>query len=295
MPAITQLEPALLSRLDALRLAARRIQWGSRLGGRFAINRRGSSIEFADYAQYTPGDDIRTIDWNLYARLDRLFVKLFKEEIELSVEIAIDASASMALPTEQKFFRAVHLGLCLAYIGLASRHQVRMSWLRPGMPTATSWCTRRSAFDRLETAAGDVVPAGQVAIAEWVRRAVAVLQMHGGQLLLISDCLAPPAEWFKALHLLMTKRLEIRVIQILSPEELQPSRLFQGGVVVDSETGRTHELNYPSEELARAIGEHNECLDRFCKRHGILFVQHRLDESLERFVLKTLTTRGFLE
>ncbi len=278
-----------------MRLAARRIQWGSRLGGRFTISRRGSSIEFADYAQYTPGDDIRTIDWNLYARLDRLFVKLFKEEIELSVEIVIDASASMGLPTEQKFFRALHLGLCLAYIGLASRHQVRMSWLRSGAPTATSWCVRRSAFDRLETAAREVAPGGQVAIAEWVRRAVAALQMHGGQLLLISDCLAPPAEWVRALHLLMTKRLEIRIIQILTPEELQPARLFQGGVLVDSETGRTHELNYRPEELARAIGEHNERLDRFCKRHGILFVQHRLDESLESFVLKTLTVRGFLE
>ncbi|MBI4354068.1 MAG: DUF58 domain-containing protein, partial [Candidatus Omnitrophica bacterium] len=91
-PRVSPLDPALRLRLDALRLAARRIQWGSRLGGRFAINRRGSSVEFADYAQYTPGDDIRTIDWNLYARLDRLFVKLFKEEIELSVEIVVDAS-----------------------------------------------------------------------------------------------------------------------------------------------------------------------------------------------------------
>ena len=84
------------------------------MGGRFTINRRGSSVEFADYAHYTPGDDIRTIDWNLYARLERLFVKVFKEEIELSGEIVIDATASMGLPTEEKFSRATRLGLCLA-------------------------------------------------------------------------------------------------------------------------------------------------------------------------------------
>src|SRR3989338_11375022 len=98
MAVIPALDPRLLSRLEPLRLAARRIQWGTRLGGRFPIHRRGSSVEFADYAQYTPGDDIRSIDWNLYARLDRLFVKLYKEEIELSVEVVIDATASMGLP-----------------------------------------------------------------------------------------------------------------------------------------------------------------------------------------------------
>ena len=295
MPAIAPLDPAFLSRLETLRLAARRIQWGARLGGRFPINRRGSSVEFADYAQYAPGDDIRSIDWNLYARLERLFVKVYKEEIELSVEVMIDATASMGLPTRDKFARATHLGLCLAYIGLAGRSQVRLSWMRPGGLSATSWCTRRVAFDRLERCTQDVVPSGQVTMGEWVRRAVATLRMHGGQVVWLSDCLTPPAEFFRAMHLLMMKRLEIRVIQVLSPEELQPARLFRGGVVVDSETGRTHELHYRPDELAKAVREHNEQLDRFCKRNGILFVQHRLDEPLETFLLKTLTARGLLE
>ena len=68
MPRDVALDPALLRKLDVLRLGVRWVRWGTRSGGRFAINRRGSSIEFADYAAYTPGDDIRAIDWNLYAR-----------------------------------------------------------------------------------------------------------------------------------------------------------------------------------------------------------------------------------
>jgi uncharacterized protein (DUF58 family) len=96
----TVLDPNFLARLEALRLSIRQVRWGSRLGGRFLINRRGSSIEFADYVAYAPGDDIRSIDWKLYARLDRLFVKTYKEEIELAAELLIDATASIRAPID---------------------------------------------------------------------------------------------------------------------------------------------------------------------------------------------------
>ena len=83
------LTPPLLARLDALSLSIRAVRAGAHLGGRFAVNRRGSSVEFAEHAPYHPGDDIRAIDWNLYARLDKLFIKTYREEIELSVEVIV--------------------------------------------------------------------------------------------------------------------------------------------------------------------------------------------------------------
>ncbi len=295
MPAVSLFDSAFLSRLEALRLSVRRVRWGSRLGGRFLINRRGSSIEFADYSAYTPGDDIRSIDWNLYARLDRLFVKTYKEEIELAVEVIIDATASMGLPTIQKFERACHLGLALAYIGLAAHHQVRMSWIKPGRALATSWCVHRPELATLRQQCERVTPEGQVMLSDWVHQAVTTWRMRGGQALILSDGMHPPADCFRALHLLMQKHLEVKVIQVLSAEELDPARLFRGGVLVDSETGLTHELAYRPAELAQAVLDHNESLLRFCKRHGILFVQYRLNESPEEFVLKTLPARGFLE
>ena len=295
MPAASVVDPQLLARLEALRLAVRHVQWGTRLGGRFVINRRGSSVEFADYAEYTPGDDIRTIDWNLYARLNRLFVKLYKEEIELSVEIIVDATASMALPTAKKFSRATELALCLAYIGLAGRHQVRLSWIASGRPSATAWAVKRADMARLTASAASAAPSGQISMAGWMQRAVAALRMHGGQAILITDGMVRPAEFFQAMHLLAMKHLEVKVVQVLTPEELQPARLMRGGRLIDSETGSTHELAYRPEELARAVLEHNEQLARFCKRQGIPWVQHRLDESLEPFLLKTLPMSGFLE
>ncbi|MGH2669327.1 MAG: DUF58 domain-containing protein, partial [bacterium] len=113
------LTPAFISRLEALQISVKWVRAGNQLGGRFPINRRGSSVEFADYAAYCAGDDIRAIDWNLYARLDRLFVKTYKEEIVLSVELLVDATPSMGLPSPEKFERAKRLAVSLGYVGLA--------------------------------------------------------------------------------------------------------------------------------------------------------------------------------
>ena len=288
-------DAALLRKLDTLRLTIRRVQWGRHFGGPFVISRRGSSLEFADYSAYTPGDDIRFIDWNLYARSDRLFVKTYHEEVELSVELLIDATTSMGLPTTEKFERAIQLGLCLAHVGVMGRHHVRLSWITDGPPQATPWASRRTGITRLAEACASVTPSTTVTLSAWMQRAVGALRVRGGQVILLSDCLYRLPDWFRAITLLLNRHVEVKVIQLLTPRELDPARLFRGGVVVDSETGLTHELAYRPEELARAMEEHTEQLVRFCKRHGVLFLQHRLDESLEVCVLKTLPARGFLE
>jgi uncharacterized protein (DUF58 family) len=294
-PAENWLAPEFISRLEALQLSIRWVRAGNRLGGRFAINRRGSSVEFADYAAYSPGDDIRAIDWNLYARLDRLYIKTYKEEITLSVEIVVDATASMRLPTTEKFIRASRLAVSLGYIGLAGRHHVRLSWIAPGPVSTSPWFHHRSHLFRMEEQAAARQPAGQVTLDEWMRRAVLTMRIHGGQTIILTDGMVRPAEFFRALHSLRTRNVEVKVIQVLSPQELHPAVLAKGGVLVDVETGQTHQLAYSAGELSRAVAEHNELLARFCKRHGILFAQHRLDEPLETFITKTLPSRGFLE
>ena len=289
------LTPAFLNRLEALRLSVRWVRAGHRLGGRYPVNRRGSSIEFADYAPYYPGDDIRAIDWNLYARLDRLFVKTYKEEIELTVEVLVDATSSMGLPTPAKFERAKQLAVSLGYIGLTERHYVRLDWISEARIIPGSWLRQRSDLARLVGLAEAARVNGRVGFPEWIQRAVFALSMRGGQAILITDGMIRPAEFFRGLHLLMVRNLEVKVIQILTPEELHPSRLLRGGLLVDVETGDTHQLAYSAAELARAVADHNELLARFCKRHGIPFARHTLDESLETFLFKTLPARGFLE
>lgn len=295
MPAAAWLTPQFIGRLEALQLSVKWIRAGNKLGGPFTVNRRGSSMEFADYAAYAPGDDVRAIDWNLYARLDRLFVKTYKEEIELSVEILVDATTSMVLPTPDKFERAKRLAVSLGYIGLTGGHHVRLSWIRPGKMSASPWYHQRKDLARLVEQAENARVEGQTTYAEWMRRATAALRIRGGQALLITDGMVRPADFFQALHTLMIRNLEIKVIQVLTPQELKPAMLFTGGTLIDAETGATHQLAYTPAELERAMMEHNELLVRFCKRHGIAFVQHRLDESLDSFITRTLPQRGFLE
>ena len=295
MAAAAWLTPTFINRLEALQLSVKWVRAGNRLGGRFPINRRGSSVEFADYAAYCAGDDIRAIDWNLYARLDRLFVKTYKEEVALSVELLVDATPSMGLPSPEKFERAKRLAVSLGYVGLAGGHHVRLSWIRAGSTPAGPWFHRRNDLFRLAALAAEAGVDAQVSLADWMERAAIALRLHGGQAILITDGMSRPADFFRALHVLMVRNLEVKVIQVLTPQELHPARLLQGGLLVDSETGTTHELAYTPAELERAVAEHNETLVRFCKRRGIPFARHRLDESLETFITKTLPVHGFLE
>ncbi len=306
MPASAWLTPAFIRRLEALELSVRWVRAGNKLGGRFPINRRGSSVEFADYSPYCAGDDIRAIDWNLYARLDRLFVKTYKEEVVLSVELMVDATASMSLPTPRKFERAARLAVSLGYIGLASGHYVRLSWIAPGAPEASPWFRTRHDLFRLAERARRAAPGlpacqgqaqagGQVAMEEWMRRAAIALRIHGGQAIVITDAMVRPAELFRALHTLLVRNLEVKLIQVLTPQELHPASLARAGVLVDVETGRTHQLAYRPAELERAVADHNEQVARFCKREGIAFAQHRLDESLDTFITTRLPIHGFLE
>ena len=289
------LTPNFISRLEALELSVRWVRAGSRLGGRFPINRRGSSVEFADYTPYSAGDDIRAIDWNLYARLDRLFVKTYKEEIELSVEMIIDATASMELPTPAKFERAKQVGISLGYVAITDRHYVRLSWVQPGAITSSPWFHQRADLSRMVERADAAIVQGHLPLSEWMARAATTLRMRGGQVILITDGMYRPADFFRAMHVLMVRNAEVKVVQVISPQELHPSRLFRAGLLIDAETGGTHQLNYRPAELERAVADHNEQLIRFCKRHGIPFAQHRLDEPLESFMVRTLPTRGFLE
>src|SRR5271157_963927 len=118
-----------LARLEQLRVKTRREYMGQGKGSHLSP-RRGSSLEFADFRHYTPGDDFRYIDWSLYGRSDKLYIKLFKEEEDLLTYIFIDASASMGYPAaDRKFESAVAIGLALAYVALSSGDRVMIRLL----------------------------------------------------------------------------------------------------------------------------------------------------------------------
>src|SRR5437870_11323938 len=117
------LEPHFLARLEQLELVSRKIFLG-RMKGERRSKRKGQSVEFADYRNYVVGDDLRHLDWNLYARLDKLFIRLFMEEEDLHVYILVDNSLSMDFGTPSKLHYARQVAAALAFIGLVNMDRV---------------------------------------------------------------------------------------------------------------------------------------------------------------------------
>src|SRR3954451_21389358 len=124
----TVFDEAFLRQLDRLKVLMKQPVRGGLKGGRRSV-KRGQSVEFADYRDYTMGDDLRQLDWNVYARLEKLFVKLFVEEEDVTITFLVDASASMTAGRPPKLLFAKRAAAALGYIGLASDDRVSVSVL----------------------------------------------------------------------------------------------------------------------------------------------------------------------
>src|SRR5688572_10729333 len=119
------LDSALMAKLEQVDVLSRKI-FAGKLQGERRSKKRGISVEFADYRHYAHGDDLRFVDWNIYARLDKLFLKMFIEEEDLSLVIAVDTSASMNWGNPSKFIFGQKLAMALGYIGLANHNRVTL-------------------------------------------------------------------------------------------------------------------------------------------------------------------------
>ena len=229
----TVFDEAFLRQLERLLLLMRSPVRGGLKGGRRSV-KRGQSVEFADYRDYSMGDDLRQLDWNVYARLEKLFVKLFVEEEDVTITLLVDASASMASGHPHKLLFAKRAAAALGYIGLASEDRIAVSALsgriarrRPALRGSGRVFRLLADLSAIEVADG---PTDLVAAA---RHAAA--QLHGrGVVVLLSDLLDPAAD--RVIRELAATGSELIVLHILSPDELDP--VLEGDLrLVDRETG----------------------------------------------------------
>ena len=229
----TVFDERFLRQLERLLLIMKRPVRGGLKGGRRSV-KRGQSVEFADFRDYSLGDDLRQLDWNVLARLEKLFIKLYVEEEDVTVTFLIDCSASMAAGEPPKLQFAKRAAAALGYIGLASEDRVAVSSLagRAGRRQVALRGSGRvfrllSALSSLGAADGatDLLAAARHAGAQLRGRGVVVL---------ISDLLDPAAD--KVIRELAATGSELIVLHVLSPEELDPS--MEGDVrLVDVESG----------------------------------------------------------
>ena len=229
----TVFDEAFLRQLERLLLLMRSPVRGGLKGGRRSV-KRGQSVEFADYRDYALGDDLRQLDWNVYARLERLFVKLFIEEEDVTVTLLVDASASMASGHPDKLVFAKRAAAALGYIGLASEDRVVVSALAGRMARRRAGLRGSGRVFRLLADLSAIEPAdGPTDLVAAARHAGA--QLHGrGIVVLVSDLLDPAAD--RVIRELAATGSELIVLHVLAPDELDPP--LEGDLrLVDVETG----------------------------------------------------------
>ena len=229
----TVFDEAFLRQLERLLLIMRSPVRGGLKGGRRSV-KRGQSVEFADYREYTLGDDLRQLDWNVYARLERLFVKLFVEEEDVTVTLLVDASASMAAGHPSKLLFAKRAAAALGYIGLASEDRIAVTALNGRTARRRASLRGSGRVFRLLADLSAIQSAdGVTDLVAAARHAAA--QLHGrGVIVLLSDLLDPGAD--RVIRELAATGSELIVLHVLSPDELDPP--LEGDLrLVDSETG----------------------------------------------------------
>ena len=245
------LDSRLMAKLDAIDVVSRKI-FSGKVQGERRSKRRGQSIDFADFRPYVHGDDLRFVDWNIFGRLDRLFLKMFLEEEDLSLIIALDTSASMRAGNPDAFDYARKVAMALAYVGLVNQHRVSLVGFSQGhIERASNLRGRRKAADvaswllRRE-------PEGASGFEE-AMRLVGTTRVGRGVMIVLSDFLFHEG-FEKGLGMVAGRGFDVYALQVLAPQVVDPSR--EGGVsgdllLVDSETEAETEVTV-TPEIGRA-------------------------------------------
>ncbi|HEY3247415.1 MAG TPA: DUF58 domain-containing protein [bacterium] len=291
--AATLLSADFLRKLDRLSLRSRRIYRGTMRGERRSA-RLGRGVEFSDYRSYQSGDDYRYIDWNIYSRLDRLFIKLFSEEEDINVHLALDASRSMAWGDPSKLDYAARIAAAVGYVGLTNFDRVGAvtfaDRVRRVLPPQRSRSQTVRLFEFLAALTGD----GESDLAETMREYVHITHRRG-LLVLISDLLLPGG-FEEGLKLARYHRFEPFLIHVVSDDELFPD--LTGDVrLVDRESRAAIEVTADGPALdayARARDAYFVEVERFCLRHQIEYLRTSTSIPFDDLILRYLRVGGLI-
>lgn len=301
-------DEAALRKLEQLTLAADSVRVGVMKGNRRS-RKRGASIEFADYRDYTQGDDLRRLDWNVFARLERPFVKLTQEEEDLAVHILVDTSDSMNWPPDEegveapdhKLRFAMHLAGALAYIGLLSGDLVFMNLFDSGgrrgwgpfRGRPNGWPLIQFLEANYQNLMNGAASGGRRTTLDLSLRDYALRARRPGLLFLISDLLSP-GDVREGLNAILSRGYEIALLHVLSPGELSPE--LTGDLrLLDVETGEAAEVTLDAltlEEYAAHLAVWQAEISAFCAARRIHYSLVASDMPWEQIILQALRRQG---
>ncbi len=292
-------DEATIRMLDQLVLVADKVRAGQMKGDRRS-RKRGTSIEFADYRSYVQGDDLRRLDWNVMARLERPFIKLLEEEEDLAVHLLVDASLSMNWPEApadwNKMTYASRLAAALGQIGLSAGDQVTVTLLRSDGNRGWGPFRGRGSglplFQFLESG-GEAYGMTDLNLS---LKDYALRGRRPGLLFLLSDLLSPGG-YQEGLNALQARGFEVGLLHILSPDELEPAIL--GDVkLVDAETAGEAEITLDAATVAayrERVARWQVDIAAICGNRGIHYVPISTGRPWDEIILQTLRERGVLK
>jgi uncharacterized protein (DUF58 family) len=285
-------EPALLAKLDRLALITKRAVAGE-LQGERRSPKRGASVEFADFKPYVAGDDFRQIDWNLYARMERFFLKLFVAEEELTIHLLVDTSRSMDWGDPNKLWYAKRAAGAMGYIALSNLDRVTLTAFGQEHELKLPPQRSRRGVVPLFNFLTDLRPGTATKFAGVCKR-YAQSARNPGPLLLCSDLL--DAEWQAGLQSLLSRRFEITLLHTLAPQEIEPE--LDGDIrLIDAEGGPPVDLTADVDLLRRYEQQLSDWRDEvadFCNARGIAYVPIETSTPLEDVLFNLLRRRGVL-
>ncbi len=288
------LDPQFLARLEQLELVSRKIFLGLMKGERRS-KRKGQSVEFADYRNYVKGDDLRFLDWNLYARLDRLFIRLFMEEEDLHLYVLVDNSLSMDFGTPTKLHYAKQVAAALAFVGLVNMDRVALEVfsdrLTHSMPAARG---RRSLW-RVIDFLNNVEPAGPGNMRESLRT-FSLKSSGKGIVILLSDFM-DKGGYEDALRYLVARQYDIYLIHVLSHEEIEPE-LMGDLKLIDVEDFDEAEVTVGGpliRKYKQNLAAYRAALQEWCLKRGVTYLFTSNQVPFDKLVLTYLRQRGLVK
>ncbi|HLL90991.1 MAG TPA: DUF58 domain-containing protein, partial [Tepidisphaeraceae bacterium] len=213
------LDAPFMAKLDQLDVMSRKLLLG-KLKGERRSKRRGQSVEFADYRNYVIGDDLRFIDWNIYGRLDRLFLKLFLEEEDLSLYILVDTSKSTDYGEPSKSFYLKQVTAALAYVGLANYNRVTIAAMADGIVADSGSLRGRTKVNQMLNFVQKLEPAGPSHFADACKR-FALANRGKGVCVVLSD-FYDKGGYEAGLRYVAGGKYDLFAVQVLSPQEIDP-------------------------------------------------------------------------
>ena len=270
-------------------------------GGNHRTNTYGSTVEFADFREYVLGDDIRRIDWNLYSRFEKHFVKLFVDERQMHIQIFVDCSASMGFEASKKREAALKIAAALGYLSVHNMDKISFKMIHKNSAEDVNGIINgKDAYYRSLDTLENSTFGGEVDIEKAITGNINP-GYNDGLTIIISDFLTE-SNWKAAVDFLLYRHREVMLVQVLSPEEISPS--YNGRMVLlDAESvDKTDEKNLKLkisrsefEAYKEALSDYLQEVKDFCSSRGVSYMLANTEKDVEKLLLERLFEMGVIK